>query len=259
MLEIFGEHTLGTGYISGLLAISLALIAGYGIHGSRTAFPLLQMKLFSIRTFRAAVSGSFFTRLGIGGVPFLLPLLYQVGLGFSPIESGLLIMPQALAAMSTKFLMPRVLTRFGYRRVLVSNTVILGLLLLLFATIGLRTPVWLIVLQAFCYGAFTSLQYTSMNTLVYADLTEAQTSNGSSIASTMQQLSISFGVAAAGLTTAFFIPAQFHSDPQKMIAGIHEVFVVLGGLTILSTMVFGGLRSGDGDNVSQHKMFHPGG
>src|SRR5208283_3589737 len=88
VLEIFGEHTLSTPEILGLLAVSLALIAGYGVHATQSAFPLLQMKLFSIRTFRSAVGGSFFTRLGIGGVPFLLPLLYQVGLGFSPIQSG---------------------------------------------------------------------------------------------------------------------------------------------------------------------------
>jgi MFS family permease len=191
-------------------------------------------------------------------VPFLLPLLYQIGLGFTPIQSGLLIMPQALAAMSTKVFLPRILTAFGYRGVLVSNTVILGLLLLAFATIGLHTPVWLIVLQAFCYGAFTSLQYTSMNTLVYADLTEPQTSNASSIASTVQQLSISFGVAAAGLTTVFFIPARLHSNPAAMIHGIHEALFVLGGLTILSTLVFSKLKSGDGGNVSQQKVVHPG-
>jgi hypothetical protein len=132
------------------------------------------------------------------------------------------------------------------------------LLLFGFGTIGLRTPVWLIVLQAFCYGAFTSLQYTSMNTLVYADLSEAQTSNGSTIASTMQQLSVSFGVAAAGLTTVFFVPAQLGSNPAAMIRGIHLALYALGGLTILSTMVFVGLKSGDGDNVSQHKVLHTG-
>ena len=170
MLEIFGEHTLSAAEMSGLLALSLALLAGYGIHASSLPFPLLKLKLFSIRTFRAAVSGSFFTRLGIGGVPFLLPLLYQVGLGFTPIQSGLLVMPQAIAAMSMKPFMPRLLSRIGYRGVLISNTMILGVLLMVFATIGLRTPVWVIVLQAFLYGAFTSLQYTSMNTLVYADI-----------------------------------------------------------------------------------------
>ncbi len=259
VLEIFGEHALSSREILSLLGVSLALIAGYGLHAAQAAFPLLQLKLFAIRTFRASVSGSFFTRLGIGGVPFLLPLLYQVGLGFTPIQSGLLIMPQALAAMSTKFLMGPILTRFGYRVVLISNTVVLGVLLLLFATIGLRTPVWAIVLLAFCYGAFTSLQYTSMNTLVYSDLSEAQTSNGSSIASTMQQLSISFGVAAAGLTTAFFIPPALHGNPQAMIRGIHEAFYVLGGVTVVSTAVFAGLKSGDGSKVSQQKEFHPGG
>jgi MFS family permease len=173
------------------------------------------------------VSGSFFTRLGIGGVPFLLPLLYQVGLGFTPIESGLLIMPQAIAAMSIKVVMPRLLTRIGYRGVLISNTVVIGLLLLLFATIGLDTRVWVIVLLAFLYGGFTSLQYTSMNTLVYADIMEDETSNASSIASTMQQMSISFGVASAGLATTFFIPSRLHSNPQEMIQGIHEALIVL--------------------------------
>ena len=202
------------------------------------------------------MSGSFVTRIGIGGVPFLLPLLYQIGLGFTPIQSGLLIMPQAAAAMSTKFLMPQILTRLGYRGVLVSNTVILGCALLLFATIGPGTPIWVIVLQAFCYGIFVSLQYTSMNTLVYADITQAQTSSASSIASTMQQMSISFGVAAAGLATAFFVPDRLRVAPSELIHGIHEAFLALGIFTILSTVIFSKLKSEDGANVSQQKILH---
>jgi EmrB/QacA subfamily drug resistance transporter len=257
VLEIFGEHTLGVGQILGLLAISFSLLGGYLLHARSIAHPLLQLGLFRIRSFSAAVSGSFFTRLGIGGIPFLLPLLYQVGLGFTAIESGLLIMPQAIAAMSTKFLMPKVLARVGYRGVLISNTVILGLLLLLFATIGLHTPVWVIVLQAFCYGMFSSLQYTSMNTLTYADVSEEQTSGASSIASTVQQMSISFGVATAGLATAFFVP-QVHTNPGEMIHGIHKALVALGGFTILSTLVFSRLKSGDGSSVSQQKEVHGG-
>jgi EmrB/QacA subfamily drug resistance transporter len=256
VLEIFGDHTLSVAEILGLLTLSLALIAGYGLHATQTLFPLLQLSLFRIRTFSAAVGGSFFTRLGIGGVPFLLPLLYQAGLGYTPVQSGLLIMPQAVAAMSTKFLMPRILKRVGYRGVLISNTVILGLLLMLFATVGLGTPFWVIVLQAFCYGAFTSLQYTSMNTLVYADVDQDSTSNASSIASTAQQMSISFAVAAAGLTTAFFVPDYVRSNPAEMIHGIHEAFLVLGAFTILSTVVFFQLKRGDGGQVSQQKDVH---
>ena len=256
VLEIFGDHALSTREVLGLLTISLTLLAGYGLHATRTSFPLLQLTLLRIRTFRAAVSGGFFTRIGIGGVPFLLPLLYQVGLGFTPIQSGLLIMPQAIASMTTKVLLPRILNRLGYRTVLISNTFVLGILLMVFATIGLHTPVWMIVLQAFCYGAFTSLQYTSMNTLVYADVTEEQTSNASSIASTMQQMSISFGVASAGLATAFFIPDRFRSNPAEMIHGIHKALIALGAFTVLSTIIFRKLRSQDGSNVSQQKASH---
>jgi len=254
VLEVFGEHTLSGRAMLGLLAISIASLTGYGLRATRTGFPLLRLSLFRIRTFRASVSGSFFTRLGIGGIPFLFPLLYQVGLGFSPIQSGLLMMPQAVAAMSLKMTMPGILRRLGYRRVLMSNTVILGLLIVLFATLSSSTPVWLIVLQAFVFGFFTSLQYTSMNTLAYADVTEEQTSGASTLASTMQQMSISFGVATASLATAIFVPDRFNASAPEMIQGIHKAFLVLGGLTVLSAIIFRELRNDDGDVVSQHKL-----
>ncbi len=258
VLEVFGEHTLSTGEILTLLAFSILLLAGYGFHATKTAYPMLNLILFRIRTFRAAVGGTFLTRLGIGGIPFLFPLLYQVGLGFTPIQSGLLMMPQAIAAMSLKVMMPRILARFGYRAVLVSNTLIIGAQILLFATIGLGTPVWLIVTEVFFYGFFTSLQYTSMNTLVYADVSEQQESSASSIASTTQQMAISFGVASASLVTAFFVPDRHTSSAPQFIHGIHRAFLVLGGMTLLSTIVFRELKRGDGDAVSQRTEQHAG-
>jgi len=258
VLEVFGEHTLNVLEILGLLAVSIVLLAAYGFHATRTAHPMLRLTLFRIRTFRAAVSGSFVARLGIGGIPFLFPLLYQVGLGFTPIQSGLLMMPQAVAAMSLKPAMPRILARFGYRAVLISNTLLMGLQVLLFATIGKGTPVWLIVIEVFCFGLFTSLQYTSMNTLVYADVNEEQASSASSIASTMQQMAISFGVASASLVTAFFIPDRHTSSAPQFIHGIHRAYLVLGGMTIISTIVFRELKRGDGEAVSQRKDLHAG-
>jgi EmrB/QacA subfamily drug resistance transporter len=258
VLEVFGEHTLRASEILGLLAISTLLLTGYGLHATKTAYPMLRLTLFRIRTFRAAVSGSFLTRLGIGGIPFLFPLLYQVGLGFTPIQSGLLMMPHAIAAMSLKPTMPRILARFGYRAVLVSNTLIIGLLILIFATIRQGTPLWLVVAEVFCYGFFTSLQYTCMNTLVYADINEEQESSASSIASTIQQMAISFGVASASLVTAFFIPDRHTSSAPQFIHGIHRAFLVLGGMTLLSTIVFRGLKPEDGDAVSQRKALRAG-
>ena len=250
VLEVFGEHTLNAGEILGLLAISIVLLASYGFHANRTAYPMLDLMLFRIRTFRAAVGGSFITRLGIGGIPFLFPLLYQVGLGFTPIQSGLMMMPQAIAAISLKFTMPKILARFGYRAVLISNTLIIGVLILLFATIAKSTPLWLGITEMLFYGFFTSLQYTCMNTLVYADASVAQESSASSIASTAQQMAISFGVASASLVTVFFLPARYLSDPTQFILGVHRAFFVLGGMTLLSTLVFSELKKGDGDAVS---------
>jgi len=254
VLEVFGEHTLTGREVLGMLAVAALLLAVYGYRAARTEFPLLCLSLFRIRTFRATVSGSFFTRLGIGGIPFLFPLLYQVGLGFTPIQSGLLMMPQAIASMSLKPVMPGILARVGYRGVLISNTVILGVMIVLFATIGAGTPIWLVVMQMFCFGFLTSLQYTSMNTLVYADVTEEQTSSASTIASTMQQMAISFGVACASLATALFIPDRYHSSAPEMIHGIHRAFLALGALTVLSTIVFAGLKSDDGNSVSGHQV-----
>lgn len=251
VLEVFGDHRLNTAETLGLLALSALLLAGYGLRALHTAFPLLDLALFRIRTFRASVSGGFFTRLGIGGIPFLFPLLYQIALGFSPVQAGLLIMPQAIASMGLKAVLPKILERLGYRVVLVANTIMLGFLIMGFATIGPQTPVWLIVLQSFTLGFFTSTQYTSMNTLVYADVTPAQTSGASTIASTGQQMAISFGVAGASLIAALFVPDHLHSVPATMLHGVQQAFIVLGIMTILSSIVFMELRKNDGAEVSR--------
>ena len=108
VLEIFGEHNLNLKSVVFLLGLSVLLLLAYGRHALGAEFPLLKLKLFRVRTFRVAVVGSFATRLGVGGMPFLLPLLYQIGLGYTPVQSGLLIAPQPLAAMSLKMLMPRI-------------------------------------------------------------------------------------------------------------------------------------------------------
>jgi MFS family permease len=149
------------------------------------------------------------------------------------------------------------LRKFGYRTILISNTVLLGVMMMLFSTIDVGTPVWLIALQAFIYGFFTSTQYTSMNTLAYADVNAEQASGASTIASTVQQLAVSFGVASASLAAAFFIPRSTGVTPPEMVHGIHVALRVLGALTILSSLVFHELKADDGDAVSSHKAESP--
>ena len=253
VLEVFGEHTLSAQMLAVLTLISVLCLVAYGLRASRIEFPLLQLRLFLIRTFRGSVVGGFFTRLGIGGIPFLFPLLYQVGLGFTPIQSGLLIMPQAAAAIGLKVVLQKILRQFGFRRVLIFNTVMLGVMTLSFATIGAGTPIWLIVVQVFIFGMFTSLQYSSMNTLAYADVTEEDTSGASAISSTVQQMSISFGIAIASLLTAMFVPDRFHTTAPEMIHGIHNAFLVLGVWTIVASLMFWELKVTDGNVLSLHK------
>lgn len=256
VLEVFGEHTLSGLEIFGLFSISTLFLLTYAVHANSIKFPVLRIGVLKIRTLRATVLGNFFTRLGAGGMPFLLPLLYQVGLGYSPIQSGLLIMPQSLSAICTRYWVPRVITHFGFKNLLLGNTVIIGCLIMVFATIGPGTSVWMIIFQACVFGSFSSLQYTSMSCLGYADVSEKETGMASTIMSTIQQMSLSFGVATASLTTSFFILDRLHSTPEQMITGLHKAFLVMGVITILSAIGFAELKPDDGESVSNHHH-HP--
>ncbi|HUE09854.1 MAG TPA: hypothetical protein VMQ54_02895, partial [Steroidobacteraceae bacterium] len=171
----------------------------------------------------------------------------------------LMIMPQALAAITFKFTLPIILRKLGYRQVLIANTVMLGVMMMVFSTIDIGTPVWLIALQAFVYGFFTSNQYTSMNTLAYADVNAEQAAGASTIASTVQQMAVSFGVASASFAAALFIPDHTHANAAQMIHGIHLALRVLGAWTIVSTFVFSELKANDGEAISAHKAEIPAG
>lgn len=253
VLEVLGDHSLSPRTASVLLVVGLGLVVAYLWHAKHVAAPMLALWLFRIRTFRVSVAGGFAARLGMAGMPFLLPLLYQIGLGFKPWQAGLLTVPQALAALSTKLFNKSILSRFGHRRVLIVNTVLIGLTMMLFSRIDVDTPLVLILGLSLMQGTFASLQYTSMNTLVYADVSDADASKASSISSTGQQLSISFGVAIASLTAAYFLGSEGRTDVPITMEVLHRTFLVMGCLTILSSSIFWHLRSDDGNSISNRR------
>jgi len=123
--------------------------------------------------------------------------------------------------------------------------------LMLFGTVGPATPVWMICFQAMIYGMLMSAQFTAINTLAYADVPQPRTSRASAFASTFQQLSMSFGVASAGLVTGGFVTSRA-TERTEMLTSVHHAFVILGAVTIASAAVFAGLRRGDGDAISGH-------
>ena len=251
LLEIFGEHHLNVAQGTGLLLTSAALLAAYGWHARRTPFPLLQLSLFRTRTYRISVLGGFVTRLGVGGMPLLLPLLFQLGLGLPAWQSGLLMMPMAMGAMGMKVLSTSLLRRFGYRQVLIVNTVLIGTTIASYNFVGPGTSSSSIVLVGLMLGLVNSLQFSSMNSMAYADIDETETAKASALASTMQQLSMSFGLASASLVTAFFLGKLPQTSHEVVIRALHHAFLTLAILTALSSLPFWALRPRDGESVSR--------
>jgi len=251
LLEIFGEHTLDPTSAAVLLLLAISLLAAYVWHASQVLHPLLRLTLFQIRTFRVSVAGGFVTRLGVGGMPFLLPLLYQLGLGLPAWQSGLLMMPSAAAAMGMKFISVRVLAHFGYRQVLIVNTVLIGVTIALFSLVGLGTPLVAIVMLSLALGFFNSLQFSSMNSIAYADVDSADSSMASTIASSLQQLSMSFGLACGSLITGWYLAGRPQTDHLVVSSALHHTFLTVAALTILSSLTFWTLRKEDGESISK--------
>jgi len=251
LLEVFGEHHLDPTSAGVLLLVALSLLGAYAWHARHTAHPLLRLSLFRVRTFRISVVGGFVTRLGLGGLPFLLPLLYQLGLGLPAWESGLLMMPLAAAAMTMKLLSARILARYGYRKVLIVNTVMIGVTISLFSEVGPGTPLVAIVALGLAQGFFNSLQFSSMNSMAYADIEPADSSMASTIASSLQQMSMSFGLACGSLVAAWYLGDLPQTDHVAVSSALHHAFITLGALTLLSSLSFWALRPQDGESVSR--------
>jgi EmrB/QacA subfamily drug resistance transporter len=250
LLEVFGEHRFDVTTVALLFGLSIALLATYGAHALRAHHPLLNLQLFRIRTFRIAVLGGFVTRIGMGGMPFLLPLLYQLGLGLPAWESGLLMMPTAAAAIGMKTLAKPILSRYGFKRVLAVNTVMIGVMISLYTLIRPGTPWFGIVPLSLALGFFNSLQFSSMNTLAYADIEGPQTSMASTFASSLQQLSMSFGLAAGSLVAGYFLGRLPQTDHVLVTGALHKAFATLSAITIVSSLSFWRLRASDGQAVS---------
>lgn len=257
VLEVFGEHRIPLPTISLMALAAVALLGLYGWHARRTVTPLLSVGLLKIRTFRASVLGGFVTRLGIGGMPFLLPLLYQIGLGFAPWQAGLMTIPQALAAMGMKLCAKPILHRFGYRTTLIGNTLLIGVTISAFSLVNENTPIPVILALSLCQGFFSSLQFTCMNTLTFADVSDAQASKGSSMSSTAQQLSLSFGVAFASMLAEFFLGGVDQRISHQVLPALHHAFICMGVLTMVSSLVFATLSKTDGDVVSRRSTPEP--
>ncbi len=252
-LLIFGLATLsessGNNFHSLLtITVSSILLILYVWHSHNKAHPIVRIELLQIRTFRVSILGNLLARLGFGGTPFLLPLLFQLGLGFSPQLSGLLLAPTALGVLLVKPISVYILRLLGFKKLLFLNTILVGFNLWAFILIDQTTSIYSIGVLTFCYGFLISLQYTGMNSLAYANISQEDMSAATSIVSTTQQLSQSFGVAVAALFLRFFSVGVNNS--VLSIITFHESFFALGILTIASLIIFSSLKQEDGHELT---------
>jgi EmrB/QacA subfamily drug resistance transporter len=235
--------------ILGLVFLAGLLFTLYYRHFKRTAKPIIDLNLFKIRTLRIGLIGSLITRFGISGLPFLLPLMMQVGFDFSASKSGMMLLPSALTTIAVKPWIPKLVKKFGYRTILMSNTLFLAVIIFVFSFMEKDTPLMYYILLMIAYGAFTSIQMTSMNTISLSDLNDDQASGGNSLLTIMQQLSVSFGISIAALILAFYKDQMdfYHGD---LVTAFHYTLITLAVLTALSSLTFTKLKRNDGEKLS---------
>lgn len=237
--ELAGADPVPWAAMAGCAAVALLLGVVYVWHSRRTAHPVADLSLLRIRNVWVALAGGLFTRLGISGMFLLLVLFLQVGCGWSPLAAGLMMVPQALGSIAAKWTVNRALVHFGYRRLLLGNTLMVAILLAAFALFGQSTPGWLIAIFTFAYGAFAGLQYTVMNTLIYNDLDIKHASMASSMASTVQYLAMSFGIALSTLLMQALLRGH---EPHDFVVAFRWTVVLLAAITAGASRVFGQLR-----------------
>jgi EmrB/QacA subfamily drug resistance transporter len=247
-IENIGRGLLPPAGVAGFLIVSVAAFLLYARHARRASAPALDLALFRIPTFRVSIIGGAISRIGFGATPFLLPLLFQIGFGRSPLESGALTFTTAVGAIVMKFGAARILRRFGFRRLLVSNAFIVGGSIMLLSFFTARTPWTAIVATLGISGFFRTLQFTCMGALAYADLDARRMSNGTSIASVAQQISMSLGVAVAALV--LHVSGEFSPAGAPASAALVPTFLVIGLIPILAIAIFGQLRPGAGEELT---------
>ncbi len=214
-LATMGRHMVNLGLALGCAALGVLALLGYGWHARRHPHPLVDLGLLRIPTYRIGVLGGSLFRIGIGAIPFLLPLMLQLGFGLNPFESGLVTFTSAAGAMFMKTLAASILKRFGFRRVLVGNAVIASLALAVVGLFRESTPYALMVGVLLVSGCFRSLQFTSLNAIVYADVDQARMAQASSLAAMIQQISLALGITVGGyaLTVASLATGQATGVP----------------------------------------------
>ncbi|WP_375457449.1 MFS transporter [uncultured Methylobacterium sp.] len=243
-----GRHLLPAWLSWTCLGTGALLLALYVRHARGVAHPVLRLDLMRHPTFRIAVIGGSLFRIGTGAIPFLLPLMLQVGFGLDPLRSGLITFAAAAGAMFVKTIGPRILRRYGFRPVMVANAVLAALFLAVNGLYTADTPHGLMIAVLFLGGCLRSVQFTCVNAIAYADLETREMSAGTSLASVAQQISLSLGVTLGAL--ALEGAAEWHGRGAIEAADFGPAFLAVALISAASVFAFRQLTLDAGAEVS---------
>src|SRR3981189_2217518 len=247
-LSIAGLNLLPWTIVSALVAIGPISMTLYVIHARRTASPVLDFALLRLPTMRASIIGGFLFRLGLGSLPFLLPLLLQVGLRLSPLRSGLVTFASAVGAMGMKTLAARIIRTFGFRNIMTINAVVSSIFLAACALFTIATPLLLIMILLVVGGFFRSLQFTPINPLAHAEVEPAQMSRATTLVSVNQQLAVSAGVAVGAFSVESTMLMRHVSELTA--ADFAPAFIVVSVISTISAFFFYEMPADAGHQVS---------
>ncbi|RXZ36810.1 DHA2 family efflux MFS transporter permease subunit [Oxalobacteraceae bacterium CAVE-383] len=232
-----------------MLGASAVLVAVYIQWARLKENPLFALSLFRQRTFALGLAGNLIARIGGNAVMFLMPLLFQLELGMSALQAGMMMLPTALAAVGIKRFIVPLVKAYGYRKFLIVNTMLVAAGTIAFVTVSASLPIWVIVLQLGLFGAFNSMQNGAMNSVTLKDLSLRDASSGNSLYSMAQMLAVGLGVTTGGALVKLLSSAW--SDP--MLA-FRVTFVLLGLITVAAAGVFASMKPNPNRNAAAPVM-----
>jgi len=250
-LSVAGLNLLPWSVVAALVAVGSISMTLYVMHARRTGSPVLDFSLLHLSTLRAAIIGGFMFRLGIGALPFLLPLLMQTGFGLTPFQSGLVTFSSAVGAMGMKTLAARIIRAFGFRNLMTVNALISAFFLAACALFTVSTPLLLIMIILVVGGFFRSLQFTAINTVAYAEVEPPQMSRATTLVSVNQQLALSAGVAVGAFSVETTMWLRHVSELDATVFA--PAFLVVTVISAASSYLFWQMPDDAGHEISGRK------
>jgi EmrB/QacA subfamily drug resistance transporter len=236
-MEGLGQHFLPLWISLSICAVSLFSIFICYRYSLDRPHSIIEVTLFKIQTFRIAFITGVLNRLSITCVFFLLPLLYQINFGWLPVWSGLMMTPIIIGSISAKSISHHVLNTLGVRRLLLIDSIIMGLIIMSNAFIDVTTPASLMVMLNFALGASMSLFFTAGNGMAYAELEQMQKMQGVSIFSTIQRVTTGLGVGVTALVLTIFLSGDMLTNSSP-VSAFHYTFLVMGIFCFISVGFF---------------------